>query len=264
MQYTRRRTVYLVFCLRFYHGLYSLVFLTASLSFSSVDVTGSLVNVRRVNAISAVLAQVHAAGGGWLTSTLELQLASLDLCRACRDFSTLTVRVERGTPRSLRYPRGLPTTCPDARNSADRDSTVRVPSRVPLVSPFGLTWALMADTLFLELEKGYWNKLVALRVARVKMIGTMRGAVWPTKLKKLSFGQGLNQPIVGVVWPASLEQLVFGSRFNKPVEGVVWPASLKKLEFGDSFNQSFAGVVRPASLESVGKRIGGGMIIRLL
>ncbi|CAM9252174.1 unnamed protein product, partial [Ectocarpus sp. 12 AP-2014] len=41
----------------------------------------------------------------WFASTLELQLASLDICRACRSMSILHVRVTRETPRSLWSPR---------------------------------------------------------------------------------------------------------------------------------------------------------------
>lgn len=41
------------------------------------------------------------SGGGpmrWYASTLNLQLASLDLCRTCRSVATLHILVEDGTP----------------------------------------------------------------------------------------------------------------------------------------------------------------------
>lgn len=39
----------------------------------------------------------------WYTSTLELQLASLEFCKACRSVSTLRVLVDTTTPRSLMW-----------------------------------------------------------------------------------------------------------------------------------------------------------------
>ncbi|CAM9389107.1 unnamed protein product, partial [Ectocarpus sp. 6 AP-2014] len=48
-----------------------------------------------------VVALSQACEGGekrWYVSTLELQLTSLGMCRACRNVSTLRVRVEDQTP----------------------------------------------------------------------------------------------------------------------------------------------------------------------
>ena len=77
---------------------------------------------------------------GWYTSTLELQLASLELYKACRRVSTLRVRVDNVTPRSLRAFGDL-----DSMASEVPSSTIS--SRVPLVRALGLTRSLSTDAL---------------------------------------------------------------------------------------------------------------------
>ncbi|CAM9960933.1 unnamed protein product, partial [Ectocarpus sp. 12 AP-2014] len=61
------------------------------------------VHSRCLDAFVVALGQVYHAGEDrrWYTSTLELQLASLDFCRACRNVPTLRMRVGEGTPSSL-------------------------------------------------------------------------------------------------------------------------------------------------------------------
>ncbi|CAM9669642.1 unnamed protein product, partial [Hapterophycus canaliculatus] len=53
--------------------------------------------------LDAFTIALHQACGGslrrWYASTLQLQLASLGFCRACRSVPTLHVRVNRSTPR---------------------------------------------------------------------------------------------------------------------------------------------------------------------
>ncbi|CAN0223234.1 unnamed protein product, partial [Ectocarpus fasciculatus] len=66
-----------------------------------------------------VVALSQACDGGkkrWYASTLELQLASLDICRVCRSISTLHVRVKDQAPRSLWYPHEVQTR-PERRGS---------------------------------------------------------------------------------------------------------------------------------------------------
>lgn len=74
------------------------------------------------------------------------------------------------------------------------------------------------------------------------------GTVWPTSLVELTFGCDFNQPIAHVVWPVSLLKLAFWGRFDQSLDNVVWPASLLKLTFGRWFNQAIISVVWPASL----------------
>ncbi len=64
-----------------------------------------VVNERCGAAITVTLNQACELGleaGGWYTSTLELQLVSLDFYEACRGVRTLCVNVKEGTPHSLR------------------------------------------------------------------------------------------------------------------------------------------------------------------
>eukprot|EP00903_Cladosiphon_okamuranus_P015491 g14302.t1 len=65
---------------------------------------------RCLDAFIIALSQAYAYDGGgagegdvegWFASTRELQLASLDLCRACRSVPSLLVRIDAGTPRRL-------------------------------------------------------------------------------------------------------------------------------------------------------------------
>ncbi|CAM9191569.1 unnamed protein product, partial [Laminaria digitata] len=67
-------------------------------------------------------------------STMDLQLASLSFCRACRAVPTLHVRLGRGTPRSmwaLQTPQEQPTT-----DCAEPGA----PNRLPVVHMLSATW----------------------------------------------------------------------------------------------------------------------------
>ena len=209
----------------------------------------------------------------WYASTLELQLASLELCRACRSVSTLHVLVDEATPRRLWKP--VPR------------SEVPVPTRVPLVRPVGFTWTLPAadiqlisstpefisfDVDFNEPIRGVdwpaslqllrfggcfdqpvlravWPVYLQQLSFGISFDQPIAGISWPTTLRQLTFGYMFNQPILGVAWPTSLQRLVLGDRFNQPIRGVDWPASLRQVCFGESFNQPILGVVWPVSLQ---------------
>ncbi|CAN0415709.1 unnamed protein product, partial [Ascophyllum nodosum] len=168
---------------------------------------------RCVDAFSIALNQADSSG--WYSSTLELQLASLQFCVVCRNVSTLHLIVKNGMETLL---------LDDAPTS---DVKVKTPcrTRVPTLRPLILTWKLP--------------------------IQAIDGVVWPASLQRLTFGEYFNQAIDGVVWPASLQRLTFGEYFNQAIDGVVWPASLQQLTFGDGFNQAIDGVVWPASLQQL-------------
>lgn len=54
----------------------------------------------------------------------------------------------------------------------------------------------------------------------------------------MSFGESLNQPIVGVDWPESLVTLLLGCDFDRTMQqGVVFPPGLGKVEFVDSYRR---------------------------
>ncbi|CAM9481601.1 unnamed protein product, partial [Ectocarpus sp. 13 AM-2016] len=201
----------------------------------------------------------------WYVSTLELQLVSLEVCGACRSVQTLHVRVKRQTPPSLWFPSQSHTT------TNNRSPEVGIPSRVPVVQAFGLTWALPMEVLqqrsAIEVRSGsgcrranahssaaslgsvVWPPRLKRLVFESDM--TVNTASWPASLQQLSFGCGFNQPIVGVAWPASLQKLSFGYSFNQPIFGAVWPVSLRQLSFGYCFNQPIVGVAWPASLQQL-------------
>ncbi|CAM9759840.1 unnamed protein product, partial [Ectocarpus fasciculatus] len=148
-----------------------------------------------------VVALSQACDGGkkrWYASTLELQLASLEICRVCRSISTLhwelplqdllrTAAIELWT--SSEYLELEGSSCAVSLRS--------------VVWPRGLT-QLAFDAAF-DIP--------------------VHDVSWPTGLQRLRFGN-FNQPVAGVVWPASLQQLSLGRRFNQPITGVMWPASL--------------------------------------
>ncbi|CAN0041871.1 unnamed protein product [Ectocarpus fasciculatus] len=86
-----------------------------------------------LDAFAVALSQACVEGKHlWYMSALELQLVSLEFCRVCRGFSTLHIRVNQETPRNLCYP-WKSNTAPN-----DHAAEVRISSRVPVVSPFGL------------------------------------------------------------------------------------------------------------------------------
>eukprot|EP00752_Nemacystus_decipiens_P003613 g3330.t1 len=217
----------------------------------------------------------------WYTSTTQLQLASYDLCVACRTVPTLHLAVGGGMPARLRQ-----------RNAA-------AGSRLPAFRPRGITWNLPtsalngSDPVFSEVKvlvlghglglvgKGFnrWvdelslpprlEKLVLSQfydrpIHKVSWPESLREitfgegfnqqicrARWPGSLEKMTFGEGFNQPIDEVKWPASLKEVSFGMRFNQPVAAVVWPSSLQKLSFGDNFDQRVAEVVWPDTLQEL-------------
>ncbi|CAN0248867.1 unnamed protein product, partial [Ectocarpus sp. 12 AP-2014] len=218
-----------------------------------------------------VVALSQACEGGekrWYVSTLELQLTSLDMCRACRSTSILHVRVNRETPQSLWSSRTTRTR-PNSRSWKRRIS-----NRVPVVQALRLMWALSMEDLLrkaaielwtssqrLELQ-GSWcvpslgSEVVWPRGLRELVVHTDSAIAtdsvwWPAHLQKLSFGSNFNQPIAGVAWPSSLQQLSFGISFNQAIAGVMWPSSLQQLSFGYKFNQPIAAVVLPASLQQL-------------
>jgi len=179
---------------------------------------------RCLHAFTVALSE--ACNGGvkrWYASTLELQLVSLEFCRACRSIPQLAVNVEASTPRSLWSPRKAQTP-PRTRSSEARSA-----SRVPVVQAVRLTWGLPAEILMEDAAMEYWAMSEYLRLGGSVSAASLSSPVWPASLQQLSFGQDFYQPIEGVVWPSSLQQLSFGYFFNKPIAGVVWPASLQQL-----------------------------------
>ncbi|CAM9839374.1 unnamed protein product, partial [Ectocarpus fasciculatus] len=95
---------------------------------------------RRSDCLDAFIVALNQACDGqckrWYASTLELQLASLEFCGACRSVQTFQVHVDAETPPSLWCPSKSRTT-PDKHSGE-----VSIASRVPAVQAFGWTWSL--------------------------------------------------------------------------------------------------------------------------
>ena len=181
-----------------------------------------------LDAFNVALSQAYDGGGRkrWYASTIELQLVSLDFCRACRTVPTLHVHVDESTPRSLRFPRRSETP-PNTRRSK-----VRISNRVPVVRALSLTWALPLEVLHESAAVELWTWLELLRLRRGPSSWGSLGSsvVWSQKrLKHLVLEIDANETVAGVVWPASVQQVSFGARFNRPITGMVWPAAMKKL-----------------------------------
>ncbi|CAM9414703.1 unnamed protein product [Scytosiphon promiscuus] len=237
---------------------------------------------RCLDAFAVALSQAHARReeeGAWYTSTLELQLASVDFCRACRGVPTLHVRVLGGTPPTLWAPRqDEPRQQPWQQNSlssttssaSKEHGTHFIPSRVPRVRAASLTCTLGEAALARSggLESwGYlrlcgrrswsesqlleWPQRLRALTLDIEVEVRQHSMSLPPQLQELRLGRRFNHPLSRIVWPASLLRLSFGTGFNPPIAGVVLPAYLQQLEFGDGFNRPIAGVMWPSSLQQL-------------
>eukprot|EP00904_Undaria_pinnatifida_P001034 jgi/Undpi1/10931/HiC_scaffold_3.g01457.m1 len=232
--------------------------------------SATLLFLRAVN----VILNNHTNGIQWFDSTVNLQLASVQLCSACRYTRKYHVRVPWGTPQWMWAPalRQHAYSLLDGRVRAPWQDDVEQPERVPALRVRGITWGLSTTSaLFLERNEfvaglenvvfgDYFNDdisgvvwprgLKRLKFGR-EFNRTIRSADWPASLRHLTFGNWFNQALESVVWPTELQTLSFGDLFNMPVEAVVWPPSLLQLSLGFCFNQPIAEVAWPASLESL-------------
>lgn len=191
-----------------------------------------------LDAVTIALNQACEGGNkSWYVSTLELQLVSLEFCRACRSVPILHVRVEDATPRSLWSTE--PVTHTNTRSWKLRNS------RVPTVCARSLSWAVLTRAIAMEL----WVWLKCLRLGGSFAVADLGSVIWPRGIKELAFDTDVDTPAEAVSWPSSLEHITFGGSFNKPIVGVAWPAPMKSISFGDHFDQPIAGVVWLAPLQ---------------
>lgn len=162
----------------------------------------------------------------WYTVTKELQLASLQLCEACRRAQSVHLRVDDDIPTTLLAEVGACHVHHEGSPS----------SRVPRLRVRGVTWELLSldllsnpDDIFAEGEE---MRFVGAFDSNLEVRG------WTGRLSTMTLKRSpcFNQPIVGVTWPASLQQLTFGYSFNQPIAGVTWPSSLLQLTFGGGFD----------------------------
>ncbi|CAM9728440.1 unnamed protein product [Scytosiphon promiscuus] len=207
--------------------------------------------------------------GGWLSSTKELRVVSLELCNTCRSTLPLRVWVGQETPRSL-WGSKLHGVQHDAdacqhrvlvadgssSSSSKRSTPVSCSSTRPRRrKPVGIraitvVWDRQARDIpaarsFLRdaehLKFGFhFNEPLATRTSDPKR--------WPEKLVTLDLGVRFQYDVSGVIFPPGLLELRFGAAFNRCIRRVAWPTSLRRLTFGASFNKPIVGVQFPAAL----------------
>lgn len=198
---------------------------------------------------------------GWYTSTTELQLASLQFCRACRSVTTLTLIVDDKTPRRLL----------DGVDPPPLDRKRARSSRAPELRALHVKWNLptaadlrtpiyaVADAIEIvfgnvfdgSLDGIAWpDRLKALEFSPdSRFNNSIAGFAWPRFLHRITFGRSFNKSVDGVLLPASIRQITFGNGFNQPIEQIQWPKGLCLLTFGRDFNQPIEGVAWPESLK---------------
>ena len=151
--------------------------------------------------------------------TLELQLASSEMCSACRSVSTLPVLVDDRTPFAHCAPRAT-----NIGSDATR-SKACLSIRISVVWALRLAWVwelsefvqLRASVHADSLESVVWSKGLQHLVLDTSLEGVAMEAVrWQPILKHrfLCFEVDFNQPIVGVVWPISLQRLSFANKLQ--------------------------------------------------
>ncbi|CAM9534730.1 unnamed protein product, partial [Sphacelaria rigidula] len=193
-----------------------------------------------------------SSGGRSYLPTKHLQLASLQLCIACRGVSTLLVKFDGSTPRRLWADPAEQSPTVTAGSMGSNDNP-----RVPLLRAHSIVWTLSANAAIMLCKTNLLSNVRNWYFDRM-FDRSLDYIIWPPQVRKLVFRSdgssmraGFNQPITKVVWPSSLQQLTFGTNFNQPIEGVEWPASLQQLKFGADFNQSIKGMTWPASLQQL-------------
>ena len=213
-----------------------------------------------VDAFEVVL-QDTADTRQWFASTRQLQLASFELCKACRSFPTLHLRVDESTPRGLLGAAEVPAPSPG------RSGSTRL---LPRLKARGVTWKLsstarlnrplyaLAKAEFMVFgwkfddspEAIVWPRRLTRAVMGRRFYDAIDAVVWPASLQRITFGYDFNQSINGILWPSSLRSLTLGG-FDQDVQGARWPSSLQTLKFGLFFNQPVAGARFPASLQQL-------------
>lgn len=109
---------------------------------------------RCLDAFIVALSQAcEGKGKHWYSSTLELQLTSLEFYRACRSVPTLDVSVNDRTPRELWAPRGTQT----ESNAHESNKKARISRRVPALRGVCLTWAPPVEVLVQDASVELWE-----------------------------------------------------------------------------------------------------------
>ena len=150
----------------------------------STPVRNSLVFIGQSGAgptrgLDALLIAINQAdSSGWYSSTLQLQLTSLQFCELCRRVPTLHLTVETAM-----------------HDLVWKDYDTRVPTLRPLI----LTWR--RPFFYLNV----FSRKALARLQQLKFEGYFEeeteNIVWLLSLQKLTFGNRFNQTIDRVAWP---------------------------------------------------------------
>lgn len=131
---------------------------------------------RCLDAFRAVLMSQTCEGGRerWFTSTRQLQLVSVELCRACRGVPDFKVHIEEKTPRGVWCTRQsqLPLNMP-------------VSIRVPVLRAFHFTWDLPLDVLVENAAIELWASSDVLCLRGSISAASLESVVWPRTLKRM-------------------------------------------------------------------------------
>ncbi|CAM9220895.1 unnamed protein product [Ectocarpus sp. 13 AM-2016] len=248
-------------------------------------------SARCLEAITIVLNQSSPKGGirepPFISSTLQLQLACLELCRVCRSLPCLHITVRENLPSRWWI---APTFSDDA---GDHDNGVLLPSlrrcyprggmrgkdgatpnRVPPLLPFSVTCGY--PSLPLSYSRGtadLWTGVERLRLTfPVSEINSWKDSplvVLPRRLKHLLLISSCNAFDLKGIWnyrlpvavlaspPPLLLKLFIDGSFEVPVADVPWPPSLIQISFGYWFQQRLGGGGAGSAVDGDG---GGGVI----
>lgn len=242
-------------------------------------------SARCLNAFTIALGQ--ASERKWYTSTLELQLASFEVCVACRGVRTLLVTVDEYIPLSLWDDHD--SFCDPLKRPEKRRLPARRAAAVAWKMPAGMLVPVLSEAALLRgatrmqltgVDYGQldfevaalsrWDDLIFQPVTRlvhsprsyfeamltfldedetpINTIQTKSRLSWPSTLRQLSLGCLTNELVNWVALPRFLERLALGGRFDQPIESVAWPVSLMYLTLGGLFNQCIADVIWLSSL----------------
>jgi len=127
----------------------------------------------------------RAEWGRWYTSTRELQLASLGLCRVCRSVPTLHARVSEKTPRTLWSSPSSLSSPPSPSPAPPGAGCWRagVPTRVPVVRAVALTWELPLEVLVRGASAELWRWSSYLQLRGSVLVTGLGAVAWPKDLR---------------------------------------------------------------------------------
>lgn len=211
----------------------------------------------------AIFVALNQTSGGqpWYVSKTQLQLASIQLCVACRRSATFQLTIDDNIPRRLLAHADAPAPSLEWGRSLS--------SRVPRLKARIAAWRrrsceelrrpiyALTEAQFLVFGSGFdesvdgvsWPETLKVISFGGDFDQGVKDVAWPPALEEIAFGHNFDQPLDEIVWPVWLRYLTLGYCFNYPIEAVSWPPCLELLKLGNCFNQPIARVVWPASLK---------------